>query len=144
MGFGIPALVDWERGGSSTWSNHLPIHGVEFRDLMSERLGLPAFVDNDANAAAIAEHRHGAARGAHHVVLVALGTGIGGGLVLDGRLYRGARGFGGELGHLVVDHDGDDCPGACPGRGCFEVLASGTVPVNLQLCRRGLSPELPR
>ena len=124
VGFGIPALVDWERG-VSVWSNHLPIADVQFRDLMSERLGLPVYVDNDANTAAIAEHRHGAARGARHVVLLALGTGIGGGLVLDGRVYRGSRGYGAELGHLVVDHDGEDCPGACPGRGCLEVLASG-------------------
>ena len=124
VGFGLPALVEWETGVSA-WSNHLPIGDVQFRDVISERLGLPAYVDNDANAAALAEHRHGAARGCDHAVMLALGTGIGGGLVLGGRLYRGARGFGGELGHLVVDHDGEDCPGACPGRGCLEVLASG-------------------
>ncbi|HEV2724195.1 MAG TPA: ROK family protein [Thermoleophilaceae bacterium] len=124
VGFGIPALVDWERG-VSVWSNHLPIADVPFRDLMSERLGLPVYVDNDTNTAAMMEHRHGAARGADHVVMVALGTGIGSGLVLDGRLYRGARGFAAELGHLEVDHDGDECPGACPGVGCLEVLASG-------------------
>lgn len=126
VGFGIPSLVDWE-SGVSVWSNHLPIDDVRFRDVMSERLGLPAYVDNDANTAAIAEHRHGAGRGAEHVVMMALGTGIGGGLVLDGRLYRGARGFGGELGHLVLDHHGEACPGACPGRGCLELLASGTA-----------------
>jgi len=124
VGFGIPALVHFARG-VSVWSNHLAIDDVPFRDLMSERLGLPVVVDNDTNAAALAEHRHGAARGTTHAVVIALGTGIGGGLVLDGRLYRGSRGFGGELGHLVVDHDGEDCPGACPGRGCLEVLASG-------------------
>ena len=126
VGFGLPALVDTQTG-ASIWSNHLPIDGVPFRDLMSERLGLPVAVDNDANVAALAEHRHGAARGADHAVMVALGTGIGGGLILGGRLYRGARGFGGELGHLVVDHNGEDCPGDCPGRGCLEVLASGTA-----------------
>ena len=126
VGFGLPALVDAQTG-ASVWSNHLPIDGVPFRDLMSERLGLPVAVDNDANVAALAEHRHGAARGADHAVMVALGTGIGGGLILGGRLYRGARGFGGELGHLVVDHDGEDCPGECPGWGCLEVLASGTA-----------------
>lgn len=126
VGFGLPSLVEAETG-ISTWSNHLPIDGVPFRDLMSERLGLPVVVDNDANAAVLAEHRHGAARGADHAILVALGTGIGGGLILGGRLYRGARGFGGELGHMVVDHDGEDCPGDCPGRGCLEVLASGTA-----------------
>ena len=124
VGFGIPSLVDFGRG-LSVWSNHLPIDDVPFRDLMSERLGLPVVVDNDANAAVLAEHRRGAAQGAEHAVLIALGTGIGGGLVLNGRLYRGAHGFGGELGHLVVDHDGEDCPGECPGRGCLEVLASG-------------------
>ena len=105
VGFGIPSLVDWEHG-ISVWSNHLPIDDVEFRDVMSERLGLPAYVDNDANTAALAEHCHGAARGAEHAILLALGTGIGGALVLDGRVYRGARGFAGELGHLVVYHDG--------------------------------------
>jgi glucokinase len=126
VGFGLPALVDAE-GGASVWSNHLPIDGVPFRDLLSERLGLPVAVDNDANLAALAEHRHGAARGVDDAVMVALGTGIGGGIVIGGRLHRGARGFAGELGHIVVDHDGEDCPGACPGRGCLEVLASGSA-----------------
>jgi glucokinase len=124
VGFGIPALVEWETG-RATWSNHLPLDDVPFRDLMSERLGLPVFVDNDNNMALLAEHRRGAARGTRHAALVALGTGIGSGLLLDGRLYRGANGFAGELGHIVVDHEGDDCPGACPGRGCLEVLAAG-------------------
>jgi glucokinase len=126
VGFGIPALVRFETGVSE-WSTHLPLEGVPFRDLMSERLGLPVWVDNDANVALLAEHRAGAARDARHAVLLALGTGIGGGLLLDGRLYRGALGFGGELGHMVVDFDGPDCQGACPGRGCLEVLASGTA-----------------
>lgn len=126
VGFGLPALVEAETGFCA-WSNHLPIDGLPFRDLMSERLGLPVAVDNDANAAALAEHRHGAARGSDHALMVALGTGIGGGLVLEGKLYRGARGFGAELGHVVVDHDGEDCPGDCPGRGCLEVLASGSA-----------------
>lgn len=124
VGLGVPAVVD-SKSGVSVWSNHLPIDDVPMRDLMSERLGLPVAVDNDANAAALAEHRHGAARGVDHAVMLALGTGIGGGLVLGGQLYRGAHGFAGELGHLVVDHDGEDCPGSCPGRGCLEVLASG-------------------
>ena len=126
VGFGIPSLVD-SRNGASVWSNHLPLDDLPIRDLVSERLGMPVVVDNDANLAALAEHRRGAARGAQHAVMLALGTGLGGGLVLDGRLYRGARGFAGELGHMVVDHDGDDCPGACPGRGCLELLASGNA-----------------
>jgi glucokinase len=124
VGFGIPALVEWETG-RAVWSTHLPLEDVPFRDLMSERLGLPVYVDNDSNAAMLAEHRHGAARGARHAALVALGTGIGSGLLLDGRLYRGASGFGAELGHIVVDYDGGECPGACPGHGCLELLAAG-------------------
>jgi glucokinase len=126
VGFGIPALVD-QATGASLWSTHLPLEDVSFRDLMSERLGLPVHVDNDANLALLAESRRGAARGARHAVLVTLGTGIGGGLLLDGRLYRGASGAGAELGHLVVDMHGPDCQGACPGRGCLEVLASGSA-----------------
>ena len=125
VGFGIPALVEWDTG-VSRWSTHLPLEDVRFRDLMSERLGLPVVVDNDANAALLAEARFGAARDVSHAVLVALGTGIGSGLLLDGKIYRGARGFAAELGHMVVDLHGPECQGACPGRGCLEVMASGS------------------
>ncbi len=124
VGFGIPSLVDRARG-VSVWSNHLPIDSVPFRNLMSERLGLPVQVDNDTNAAILAEHRHGAARGAEHAVMLALGTGIGGGLVIGGKVHRGARGFAGELGHMTIDLHGEDCPGGCPGKGCFESVVSG-------------------
>jgi glucokinase len=123
VGFGIPSLVSPQ--GVSVASVHLPIDDVPFADLMTERLGLPVWVDNDVNAAVLAEHRYGAARGAMHAVMLALGTGIGGGLLLDGRVYRGATGAAGELGHTVVDVDGPPCP--CGGRGCLEVLASGTA-----------------
>jgi glucokinase len=126
VGFGIPALVEWETG-VARWSTHLPLADVRFRDVMSERLGLPVVVDNDANVALLAEARFGAARDAEHAVLVALGTGIGSGLLLDGRIYRGSRGLGAELGHMVVDLHGPDCQGACPGRGCLEVMASGST-----------------
>jgi glucokinase len=126
IGFGIPSLVEWETG-VSRWSNHLPLADVPFRDLMSERLGLPVVVDNDANMALLAEHRSGAARDARHAVLVALGTGIGSGLLLDGRIYRGATGVGAELGHIVLDLHGPDCPSNCPGRGCLEAFVSGNA-----------------
>jgi glucokinase len=126
VGFGIPSLVEWDTG-VSRWSTHLPLADVRFRDVMSERLGLPVVVDNDANVALLAEARFGAARGVSHAVLVALGTGIGSGLLLDGRIYRGARGLGAEIGHMVVDLHGPDCQGSCPGRGCLEVMASGST-----------------
>ena len=120
----MPSLVDWA-DGVSRWSNHLPLDDVPLRALMAERLGLPVVVDNDGSAAVLAEHRAGAAEGCENAVFVAMGTGIGGGLVLGGQVYRGAHGYAGEFGHVVVDHDGADCPGACPGRGCLEALASG-------------------
>jgi glucokinase len=126
VGFGIPALVEWETG-VARWCNHLPLQDVRFRDLMSERLGLPVVVDNDGNASVLAECRAGAGAGARHVVMVSLGTGIGTGLYLDGRVYRGAAGLGAELGHSVLDIHGTDCPSACPGRGCFETLVSGNA-----------------
>jgi len=126
IGFGIPALVEWE-AGVSRWSNHLPLDGVPFRDLMSERLGLPVLVDNDGNASMLAEARSGAAAGAQHAVMVSLGTGIGGGLWLNGAVYRGASGVGAELGHVVLQLHGPECPGDCPGLGCFEALVSGTA-----------------
>ena len=126
VGFGIPALVESETG-VARWSTHLPLAGVRFRDVMSERLGLPVVVDNDANAALVAESRAGAARDVRHAVLVALGTGIGSALLLDGRIYRGARGLGAEIGHMVIDLHGPDCQGNCPGRGCLEVMASGST-----------------
>ena len=126
VGFGVPGLVDPDTGEVG-FSVHLPLEGLRFQDLMQERLGLPVFVDNDANLAALAEQRAGAARGMLDAVLLTLGTGIGGGLVLGGRLYRGAHGGAAELGHVVVDMDGPPCQGACPGRGCLEVMASGTA-----------------
>jgi glucokinase len=126
IGLGIPATIDRERGLAIT-SVNLPIVNVPIREMISERLGLPVFIDNDANTAALAEHRFGAARGARNVVLLTIGTGIGGGLVLDGELYRGTTGAGAELGHMVIDENGPRCQGNCPNHGCVEALASGTA-----------------
>lgn len=126
VGFGIPSLVDRSRR-TSMWSNHLPLDDVQFRDLMSERLGLPVYVENDANAALVAERAYGAARDASDALMLTLGTGIGGAIALGGRLHRGATGSAGELGHVVVDMNGPPCPGKCPNRGCLEVMASGNA-----------------
>lgn len=126
VGMGIPSLMD-RSAGMARWTNHLDLADVAVADLLADRLGLPVFVDNDANAAMLAEHRAGAAQGASHAVLLTLGTGIGGAVVVDGRLVRGARGYAGELGHVVVDLDGPPCPGNCPNRGCLEALASGAA-----------------
>ena len=126
VGFGIPSLID-RRTGVSVVAVNLPLDHVPFADVMNERLDIPVFVDNDANMAALAEHRAGAAVGASEVVVMTIGTGIGGGLILGGELYRGWVGSGAELGHMVIEMDGPRCQGNCPNRGCIESLASGTA-----------------
>jgi glucokinase len=126
IGLGIPCTIDRDRGVAISAVN-LPLIDVPIRDLVSERLGLPTFIDNDANCAALAEHRFGSAKGARNAVLLTIGTGIGGGLIIDGQVYRGTTGAGAELGHTVIDQAGPPCQGNCPNRGCVEVLASGTA-----------------
>jgi len=126
IGLGVPCTIDRERGLCVSAVN-LPMRDVPLREIVSERLGLPVSIDNDANAAAIAEHRWGAAVGATNVVLMTIGTGIGGGLIIDGEPYRGTTGAGAELGHVVVDIDGPPCQGNCPNHGCIESIASGTA-----------------
>jgi glucokinase len=126
VGFGIPCLMD-QRTGRGVIAVNLALVDVPFGAIMAERLDLPVFVDNDANLAALAEHRAGAAQGASEAVVLTIGTGIGGGLILRGELYRGATGAAAELGHVVVDIHGPPCQGNCPNRGCAETLASGTA-----------------
>jgi glucokinase len=126
LGFGIPATIDQKRGRAVTAPN-VPLADFDFRDRMQKRFGLPVGMDNDANAAAIAEWAVGAGRGTKDMVMLTLGTGIGGGLILDGRPYRGSVGAAAELGHIVIEHDGPRCQGVCTGRGHLEALASGTA-----------------
>jgi glucokinase len=124
LGFGLPSTID-QLAGRAVSSVHIPLADVDFRDRMAERFRLPVAIDNDGNAAAVAEWQLGAGRGASNVVLLTLGTGIGGGLILDGRPYRGSVGAAAELGHIVLDYGGIACGGGCSGYGHFEVLASG-------------------
>lgn len=126
IGLGVPCTLDRERGVCVNAVN-LPLADVALRDRIEARFGLPVELDNDGNAAAIAEHRAGAGRGTENLVYFALGTGIAGGLILGGVPYRGSHGAGAELGHVVVDLHGPRCQGSCPGRGCIESIASGTA-----------------
>jgi glucokinase len=137
VGFGIPSLVDVETGVAAT-TVHLPLRDVAFRDVMAERLGVPVAVDNDANAAMAAEHRFGAARGTSTAALLTLGTGIGGGIVVDGRVVHGANGGAAEWGHMVIESDGPLC--TCGNRGCLEMLVSGSA---LGRSARRAADELP-
>ena len=118
-------LIDAERGLVLVSPNVHSFRNLPLGEALAKRTGLPAAIENDASAAALGEHRFGAARGARHVLHATLGTGIGGGIVIDGRLHRGAAGLAGEIGHVVIDAAGPVC--ACGSRGCIEALAGGVA-----------------
>ena len=122
VGIGVPARVD-QLSGVVLGAVNLPIHELDLRSEMTRRLGLPVGIENDANAAAYAEFRLGAGRDVQSLVTLTLGTGVGGGVVFAGKLFRGWA----ELGHIVIVEDGDPCNGACTGRGHLESYCSGTA-----------------
>lgn len=124
VGLGLPSQID-QLAGRVLGSVNIPVAGVDLRDDLSARLGVPVYLDNDANCAALAEADLPEGGRVGHLVMLTLGTGVGGGVVIDGRIFRGASGLGAELGHLVVDSEGPECPGNCPNRGCLEALCSG-------------------
>jgi predicted NBD/HSP70 family sugar kinase len=137
VGMGLPGPI--HRSGALGSSAILPGWiGLKARDDMEARLGLRVTVENDANLGALAEHAWGAGRGARSIAYLKLSTGIGAGLVLDGRLFRGAGGTAGEIGHMTVDEHGDIC--RCGNRGCLETVAAG--PAIVALMRRSLGAEL--
>jgi len=123
LGIGVPGMVTLD-GIIKASPNLIDIADFHVGDMLSERLGFRVQVGNDATCAAAAEWKLGAARGANDIIMVTLGTGIGGGVVAAGQLIRGANGFTGEIGHMVVDPDGLACP--CGRRGCWERYASGS------------------
>jgi glucokinase len=126
VGFGLPSRID-QQTGRVDGSVNIPLQDVPLRELMTERLKRPVAIENDGNAAALAEHRVGAGREARTMVMLTLGTGVGGGVVIDGKLLRD----GGELGHTVLVYDGIPCQGTCTGRGHLEAYASGTAATKL-------------
>ena len=125
VGVAAPGPIDAKSGVVTAPPNLPGWHNVPLAKRIQERLSLPAFLENDANAAALGEHRFGAGRGAEHLIYVTASTGIGGGFILDGRLYRGATGAAAEVGHMTILPCGPLC--GCGNRGCLEALASGTA-----------------
>src|ERR671936_911451 len=126
VGFGLPSRID-QRAGRVDGSVNIPLADVALRDLLTARLQRPVAIENDGNAAALAEFRVGAGRVAETMVMLTLGTGCGGGVVIDGDLLRD----GGELGHTVLEYDGIPCQGTCTGRGHLEAYVSGTAATKL-------------
>ena len=121
VSFGGPVEAD---GRTVRLSMHVPgWEGLPLADRLEREFGVPAAVANDGDAAALAEHRFGAGRGVRHLLYLTVSTGIGGGVIVDGRLYRGERAWAGEVGHMVLEPDGPPCP--CGRNGCLESLASG-------------------
>jgi glucokinase len=127
LGFGLPSPID-QKAGRALQAVNIPLdESVNFRGRMRERFGLPVGIENDANAAAYAEFRFGAARDVETMVMLTLGTGCGGGAVVDGKLFRGWA----EFGHMVIVHDGIPCQGTCTGRGHLEPYVTGVAATKL-------------
>ena len=134
FGVACAGTVDSERGVVFA-SPNLPLADIALAGILEKALGLPVVLENDVNAAVWAEATVGVAAGLRHVVMLTLGTGVGGGLWLDGRVYRGANGGAGELGHMVVRAGGLPCP--CGSHGCLETYASGRALVRYAAARAG-------
>jgi len=123
----VPSQIDFATGTVIS-SVNVPLEGVGLRDELENRFGAPVYVDNDANVAALAEAQLVEGGPARHLVMLTLGTGVGGGVIINGHVFRGATGLGAELGHMVIEADGLKCPGrTCPNRGCLEAYCSGTA-----------------
>lgn len=133
LGIGVAGIVDYE-AGRYLYGPNTGFQDLDLVEMLGKALTRPVYMDNDANCAAWAEHRFGAGRGTRHFLCVTLGTGVGGGIVVDGRPYRGARGGAAEIGHVLVDPDGPLC--GCGRRGCWEQYASGQALV--RAARAGL------
>jgi glucokinase len=138
MALGAPGPLDTSKG-IIHFAPNLAWHDLPVRQVLEQRLSIPVLLDNDANLAALGEHVYGAGRGVDNMVYITVSTGIGGGLILDGRLYRGITDVAGEIGHMTVLPDGPLC--SCGARGCLEALASGTAIARdareLAACGRG-------
>lgn len=138
IGIGSPGVIDGARGAVVNWSN-FAWKDVPLADLVGKRLKKPVYIVNDANAAALGEATFGGGKGYRDCVLLTLGTGVGSGIVLDGKLFEGYRGAGGEFGHTVIRAGGEAC--TCGRRGCFERYASATALIRMTREAMRTSPE---
>lgn len=123
-GIGCPGIIN-ARAGILIYSGNLGFENLPLCFEMSKRLGLSVYIENDANCAALGEATAGAAKGAESMLAVTLGTGVGGGIIIDGKIYSGVNGVAGEIGHMIIHPDGEEC--TCGRRGCWETYASATA-----------------
>jgi len=124
VGAAFPSYIDYENGVTIETSNIIALNHQPVRDMLRERLRCPVYVDNDGNVAALAEHQLGAGRGHDHMIYATLSTGIGGGLIINGQLYRGMHGMAGEIGHMFIS-DSTGFPCGCGVTGCVQSISSG-------------------
>ena len=129
MGIAVPATIDFAAGIPKSSPNIPALNGLDIPRILSERLGVKTVLDNDGTAAAVGEHWLGATQNTGNSICVTLGTGVGGGLILDGKPYRGIDGTAGEIGHIGVEKDGHPC--GCGSRGCLEQYSSATAIVRI-------------
>ena len=123
IGIGVPSQIEFATGTVLSSAN-IPLAGVPLREVLGSRLGLPVYVDSDVNCAALAEAE---LLDASNLVMLTLGMGVDGGVVIDGKIFRGTHELGAQLGHVSVSADGPPCPGSCPNHGCLEALCSVTA-----------------
>lgn len=124
VGAAFPSFIDYENGLIVETSNIISLNNLPVGKLLSERLNMPVYLENDANCAAVAEHRLGAGRGHDHLIYCTIATGIGGALILNGKLYHGMHGMAGEIGHMFIS-DSTGYPCSCGVTGCVESITSG-------------------
>jgi glucokinase len=140
IGVGVASMVDFA-AGSVVESVNLPLTDVPLRELLEKRFAVPVVVDNDATAAAIGEHAFGAGVGAREMLMLTLGTGVGGGIIIGGRPYRGASGAAAEIGHMIIDLNGPKCPANCPNHGCLEAFVAGPAMTAAALAEARANPH---
>ena len=128
MGVGSPGAID-PVNGVVCYANNLGFYDVPMAQMLKERMGVDFYIENDANAAAYGEYIAGAGRGTNNFIAITLGTGVGGGVIINGKLYSGSNYAGAELGHTVIDVNGPLC--TCGRKGCFEVYSSATGLINM-------------
>lgn len=124
IGLGAPGALDLKEGTIITSPNLSSWKDVPILKMLNKKTGIKVYMDNDANCAAIGEHWIGAAKGANNAVMITLGTGVGGGIIINGKIFRGSHGTAGEIGHITIEKDGRPC--GCGNRGCLEAYASAT------------------